>query len=323
MKRIKGFLSLVVVVAILLASTLSAQAIGFQAEEIYNSVFVVYSGNSLGSGFALGKNCIITNAHVIADRRDVSIQTYNNEEYPATILGMDEDQDIAVLIVEDGDFPYLPVADLSAIGIGDDVYAIGAPKSMAYTLTKGVVSAKEREIGGYRYVQIDAPINEGNSGGPTLNDAGEVVGMNTMKMTDSEGLGLAIPIDVICQYLLDLGIVLDDSGNIPGDIESPTNAPAFPFTEDPQPGEDPEAEQETTPEKPDRRDDEPDKSEDEESDTDPEKLPLVAYAAMVVAIVSLLGNVVLLALWINQKKKNAVLSYDPRERTDFDIDIWE
>ena len=93
---------------------------------------------------------------------------------------------------------------------GDDIYAIGAPKGMAYTLTKGGVSAKERMIGNKSYIQIDAAINEGNSGGPLLNDAGQVLGMNTLKMSDSEGIGLAIPVNRICEYLKSLGIELKD-----------------------------------------------------------------------------------------------------------------
>ncbi len=95
---------------------------------------------------------------------------------------------------------------------GDDIYAIGAPKGMAYTLTKGSVSAKERMIGKDPCIQIDAPINQGNSGDPLLNDAGEVLGMNTMKMSDSEGIGLAIPISRICDYLSSIGIALSNSG---------------------------------------------------------------------------------------------------------------
>ena len=177
MKSLKMLLLLMVVTAVLLATSLPAFAIGFVAEEVYESVFVVYSGNSLGSGFAIGKECIVTNAHVIENINDVTIKTYSGKEHRAFVIGIDEAKDIAVLGVDGIEFPYLSVADPSTIKTGDDIYAIGAPKSMAYTLTKGVISAQNREIGGNKYIQIDAAINQGNSGGPLLNDAGQVLGM--------------------------------------------------------------------------------------------------------------------------------------------------
>ena len=81
MKPIRVLLSLLMVMAILLASPVSANAIGFEAESAYASVFVVYSGNSLGSGFAIGENCIVTNAHVIADNNHITIMSYDGDEF--------------------------------------------------------------------------------------------------------------------------------------------------------------------------------------------------------------------------------------------------
>ena len=188
-KPVRVLLSLLMVAAVLFASTSSVSAIGFDAEKAYESVFVVYSGTSLGSGFAIGENCVITNAHVITDTDNIAIVTYEGTEYAASLLGINEDEDIAVLVIENAAFSYLMMANLSAVKIGDDIYTIGAPKGMAYTLTKGTISAKERIIREKSYIQIDAAINEGNSGGPLLNDSGEVLGMNTLKMTDSEGIG--------------------------------------------------------------------------------------------------------------------------------------
>lgn len=300
MKPIKVLLSLMIVVAILFASTLSVYAIGFNAEEVYESVFVVYSENSLGSGFAVGKNCIVTNAHVISNERNVYVKSYGGEEYQATILGINEFQDIAVLVITGAEFSYLPIADLSVMNTGDDIYAIGAPKSMAYTLTKGVISAKERIVGYNTYIQIDAAINEGNSGGPLLNDSGQVLGMNTLKMSDSEGIGLAIPENVICDYLNELGIELDSSGNVVDKV--------LPSTEDTIEPTQSNSNDETQNDKP---------------STESESISVITYVAFVIAGVSLIGNVVLLVLLIYQKKKNLTLKYDPKERTDFDIDIWE
>ena len=223
--------------------------------------------------------------------------TYGGFEYQAKVLGINDNEDIAILFVEDATFPYLQIADMEAMKTGDDIYAIGAPKGMAYTLTKGSISAKERMIGSRAYIQIDAAINEGNSGGPLLNDAGQVLGMNTLKMSDSEGIGLAIPVNRICDYLETLEIELDSNGIVVNSVVVPEN-PVPIETEDNK----------------------------EENKTDyekDEKLPTITYVAFAVAALSLAGNIVLAILLIYQNKKNINLKYDPRERTDFDIDVWE
>lgn len=292
MKPIKVLLSLVIVVAVLFASTLSAAAIGFEAEAVYESVFVIRSGNSMGSGFAMGANCVVTNAHVIGNPKNITVETYGGARYQAFVLGMDAQLDIAVLVVPEAQFPTLqPVHQFKT---GDDIYAIGAPKGMAYTLTKGGISAKERTIRGQTYIQIDAPINEGNSGGPLLNDAGQVLGMNTLKMSDAEGIGLAIPIVRICLYLQDLRIELDAQGNVYEALPTPTEP----------------TEPETTPR--------PEKTESYEPDAFRDFPGLVVITAC-----SLLTNAILAGVLILKRKKQSVTPYDPSERTDFDIDILE
>lgn len=298
MRTIKVLVSLLVLAAVLFASVLPANAIGFDAEEVYKSVFVVYSGNSLGSGFAIGENCIVTNAHVIENVHSITLTSYEGDKYTASLLGIDEDKDIAVLVIKDASFPYLKMANLSTVKIGDDIYAIGAPKGMAYTLTKGTVSAKERIVENESFIQIDAAINEGNSGGPLLNDAGEVLGMNTMKMTDSEGIGLAIPADRIASTLKELGVETDTNGNVNSTMNTPNTTTPIEVPSD------------------------TDKSKDTEQQ-EKNSLPTVTYAAIVIAAVSLLGNIILVILLIYQKRKNLSIKYNPKERTDFDIDILE
>ncbi len=282
--------------ALLLAALLLATpvlAIGFQAEEIYESVFVIYSGSALGSGFALGENCVVTNAHVIEDPEDVTVLTYGGQEFAARVVGMDPVLDIAVLAVPTT-LPYLRVADPAKASIGDDIYAIGAPKSMAYTLTKGVISAKDRPVDRGTYLQIDAAINKGNSGGPLLDDTGAVLGMNTLKMTDSEGIGLAIPIDVVCTYLESLGIGLGTEGNVQGRLDAPSETPL--------PGHTPDAT-------------EPGKKQEKKS-ASPDPITLIAC-------VSLGLNVVLTLALFFRRRKSTPPPPDPRERTDFEIDILE
>lgn len=298
MRTIKVLVSLLVLAAVLFASVLPANAIGFDAEEVYKSVFVVYSGNSLGSGFAIGENCIVTNAHVIENVHSITLTSYEGDKYTASLLGIDEDKDIAVLVIKDASFPYLKMANLSTVKIGDDIYAIGAPKGMAYTLTKGTVSAKERIVENESFIQIDAAINEGNSGGPLLNDVGEVLGMNTMKMTDSEGIGLAIPANRIASTLKELGVETDTNGNVNSTMNTPNTTTPIEVPSD------------------------TDKSKDTEQQ-EKNSLPTVTYAAIVIAAVSLLGNIILIILLIYQKRKNLSIKYNPKERTDFDIDILE
>lgn len=298
MKLQKVLLSLICVVAVLLALPLSASAIGFTAEEKYNSVFVVTSGNSLGSGFAVGENCIITNAHVLDNPNNIMLSTYAGETHTTYLVGYDQDKDIAVLGVKDARFTPLTVADYKSLNTGDDVYAIGAPKSMAYTLTKGVISAKEREIGKYKYIQTDAAINEGNSGGPLLNDEGNVIGINTLKMSDSEGIGLAIPMTVVGDFLKSLNIELDENGNVSETIvQEITNE-----------GKD----------NPSEKDKDNDKNKNNVV-----KTPLIVTILLIALCVSVAGNIVLIILLVFQRRKNLNLKYDPRERTDFDIDILE
>ena len=294
MKLQKILLSLICVVAILLAHPLSASAIGFTAEEQYNSIFVVTSGNSLGSGFAVGENCIVTNAHVIDNPNNIVLTTYTGETHVAYLVGYDQDKDIAVLGVRNVKFTPLTIADYKSLNTGDDVYAIGAPKSMAYTITKGIISAKERKIGKYKYIQTDAAINEGNSGGPLLDDKGRVIGINTLKMSDSEGIGLAIPMTVVSDFLKSLNIELDENGNVTETIVQENN------------GEEKNTHANKT-----------------ETKNKTVKTPPISTILLTLLCISVAGNIILIISLVFQKRKDLNLKYDPRERTDFEIDILE
>ena len=313
MKLLKTLLFLLNVVAILLASVLYVHAIGFDAEAVYESVLVVYSGSSLGSGFAIGENCIITNAHVIDNKRNITVETYGGKQYKAIVLGINNYEDIAVLVVNGVKFPYLKVADSSKMKIGDDIYAIGAPKGMTYTLTKGSVSAKEREISNQTYIQIDAAINEGNSGGPLLNDNGQVLGVNTLKMTDSEGLGLAIPITRVCAYLKSIGVQLNADGNVVQDVDTSETPPS----DDESSSQSDASQDESAP---------PINNEQPAPNTPTQaqcETSAITYVAIFVAAVSLIGNIVLASLLKKQKKLTSTLRYNSNTIPDFDIDILE
>ena len=157
--------------------------------------------SSLGSGFIIKENgLVITNNHVIADADDILIKV-NSKEYKAKVVGADPYMDIAVLKVQTTD-KFVPVkfGDSDKARVGDWVVAIGNPFGLGGTVTSGIVSARNRDIGMTRYddfIQTDASINQGNSGGPLFNLKGEVVGINTAIIapgrSGSIGIGFAIP----------------------------------------------------------------------------------------------------------------------------------
>ena len=157
--------------------------------------------SSLGSGFIINKNgTVITNNHVIKNAEDIVVRV-NNKEYKAKVLGFDPYADIAVLKIDSSDtFKPVSFGDSDKARVGDWVVAIGNPFGLGGTVTSGIVSARNRDIGMTRYddfIQTDASINQGNSGGPLFNLQGEVVGINTAIIapgrSGSIGIGFAIP----------------------------------------------------------------------------------------------------------------------------------
>ncbi len=159
-----------------------------------------------GSGFIVDPNgTVITNNHVVKDAKSVKIMLDDGTELPARIIGRDERTDLAVLKVDDHGkaLPYIQLGDSAAVRPGEWVVAMGNPFGLGGTVTAGIVSAKGRDIGAGPYdqfIQIDAPINQGNSGGPLFNQAGKVVGVNSAIISPSGGsigIGFAIPADVV------------------------------------------------------------------------------------------------------------------------------
>ncbi|MDG6104657.1 S1C family serine protease [Dactylosporangium aurantiacum] len=178
------------------------------AESVRPSVFRVTTKYATGTSFALGKapsgggTNLITNYHVVQEayekgERDVSIER-TNQRFPAKILEAHPDKDLAVLHTDE-DFTRL-VAAAQVPKVGEPVLVVGAPLGLEDTVTTGVVSAF-RSLGGENLMQFDAAINPGNSGGPVFNAKKEVVGVATLKARESEGIGLAIPISVVCETI--------------------------------------------------------------------------------------------------------------------------
>ena len=155
---------------------------------------------ALGSGFIIDeKGIVITNNHVIQNAEDILVRVNGDEDYKAKIIGKDPLSDIAVLQIE-ADEKFIPVkfGDSDKSRIGDWVIAIGNPFGLGGTVTSGIISARNRSIGLARYedfIQTDASINQGNSGGPLFNMNGDVIGINTaiLGQSGSIGIGFAIP----------------------------------------------------------------------------------------------------------------------------------
>ncbi|WP_414471677.1 S1C family serine protease [Microvirga sp. M2] len=168
-------------------------------------------GQALGSGFFISADgYVVTNNHVVENAADVTVTMDDGKELPAKVIGTDAKTDLALLKVDGGsDFPYVRLADQKA-RIGDWVLAVGNPFGLGGTVTAGIVSAQHRDIGAGPYddfIQIDAPVNKGNSGGPTFNLSGEVVGVNTAIYSPSGGsvgIAFAIPASTVEQVVASL-----------------------------------------------------------------------------------------------------------------------
>lgn len=167
-----------------------------------------------GSGFVYnytGQMIIITNYHVVSDTTKITVRFIDGNEYAATVLGSDPYADLAVLSADAPENEYKPleIVSSSTLKVGDPIIAVGTPFGLTGSMTTGIVSQLGRTIteettGGFpiaNVIQITAPINPGNSGGPLLNYQGQVVGITTAIVSDSQGLGFAIPSNTILREI--------------------------------------------------------------------------------------------------------------------------
>ncbi|HUO12907.1 MAG TPA: Do family serine endopeptidase [Caulobacteraceae bacterium] len=160
---------------------------------------------SSGSGFFISPDgYIVTNNHVVDGAEDIKVVTKDGTELKATVVGRDEGTDLAVLKVDGNHFPYVTFETAVTPRVGDWVVAVGNPFDLNGTATAGIISAYNRDIGEnfVDYIQIDAPINKGNSGGPTFDVYGRVIGVNSAIYSPtggSVGIGFAIPASIADQ----------------------------------------------------------------------------------------------------------------------------
>ena len=170
-----------------------------------------------GSGVIISKDgYIVTNNHVIAGADEISVTLNDNRQFKGRIIGTDEETDLALIKIEGDDFPTIPVGDSDALKVGEWVLAVGNPFNLTSTVTAGIVSAKARSLGmGQQtgkqsiesYIQTDAAINQGNSGGALVNAQGELIGINAALFSptgSNTGYGFAIPTSIMKKVVADL-----------------------------------------------------------------------------------------------------------------------
>jgi serine protease Do len=164
-----------------------------------------------GSGVIISRDgYIVTNNHVVKDGDVVEVKLNDNREFKARVIGTDETTDLALIKIEGNDFPALPIGNSDELKLGEWVLAVGNPFNLTSTVTAGIVSAKARTLGANSvesFIQTDAAINQGNSGGALVNARGELVGINAMLYSQTgsyTGYGFAIPTAIMNKVVADL-----------------------------------------------------------------------------------------------------------------------
>lgn len=189
-----------------------------QMQRIYGSAYVSRSLVDMGSGVIVSEDgYILTNNHVISQVQNISVGLWDGRYATALVVGSDPETDLAVLKVELNDLPAAPLAENARIRVGDVVLAIGNAFGLSHTVTMGIVSATGRNalraVLYEDFIQTDAAINSGNSGGALINYKGEVIGINTRNLTQMQGaqnIGFAIPIAMardVMQQIVENGTV--------------------------------------------------------------------------------------------------------------------
>jgi len=180
------------------------------------------SNNGIGAGFFIGPNLIVTNTHVIDDATSIAVQSYHSPAlYDATVIAKNYTTDIAIIKIDNwtdykqtNGFSVLELVSNRDLRLGDEVWSIGHPWGLNWTASHGITSSTYRRIDATMmyYIQTDAAIHQGNSGGPLLNSNGNVIGIvsKVFSLTRSNGFGLAIPSDIV----IDSVKQLQKTGNV-------------------------------------------------------------------------------------------------------------
>jgi len=176
-------------------------------EDAIKSVVTIKTDVSQGSGFFIADGgYIVTNAHVMEDATRATIYTYDGESHSVYKLGENSEMDITLLRINETEYEPLELADSDDVKQGEQVIAIGNPYGLSFSVTQGIVSNIHQtgENGLDAYIQIDAALNSGNSGGPLIDKQGEVIGINNFKISEAEGLGFALESNYIKDTINDI-----------------------------------------------------------------------------------------------------------------------
>lgn len=155
---------------------------------------------SLGSGFVVDQGLVVTNAHVVAPATEILVMDHEGRVFEAEVVGLDHGIDLAVLNVVGLDLPPVVLGTSAGLRVGEDVFAVGNPYGHGHTVTRGILSARSRELGREEFdvfLQTDAAIHPGSSGGPLFDNEGKVIGVTTAVDGRSEALGFAMPVELV------------------------------------------------------------------------------------------------------------------------------
>ncbi len=172
-------------------------------EELKQAVYKINTAGGSGSGFYLKRpDIFVTNYHVIEGNKEVAIENQLQDRFRARVVYVNPDADIAFLRSENltpvSDIPFDHVQEVQS---RDKVFVLGYPFGMPYTITEGIVSNEKQLLDGQRFIQTDAAVNPGNSGGPVVNAQGLLVGVTTAKFTEADNVGFAIPAKIVREEL--------------------------------------------------------------------------------------------------------------------------
>jgi serine protease Do len=178
-----------------------------------SAIFKVNNAAGSGSSFYLkDKKIFVTNYHVVGQFKQVSLQDQQGRRYLANVIMANPHDDIAFLKTEE-DFDVTPLTcqGIAQVMRGEKVYVAGYPFGMPFTVTEGVISAPNQVMDGKNYIQTDAAVNPGNSGGPMINARGEVIGITTSKFNNADNMGFAVPSSVLAEELQNLPHIVGNS----------------------------------------------------------------------------------------------------------------
>lgn len=206
-----------------------AQDISAAVERVDPAVVTLKADNREGAGFVVNEaGNLVTNAHVVGGAREVDVRFTDGKVQKAQVVASDDKKDLAVLKLAENTKAYAELGAATNLKPGTEVAALGAPLGLENSVTKGVISSKPRRIDGNDYLQIDAALNPGNSGGPVIDGRGAVVGVSTIVARRAENVGFAVPSDVLAGFLdqhkVAYHVISGDTLQAP----APAQAPAAP-----------------------------------------------------------------------------------------------